>query len=119
MAASLNDQFLLSSDPGFQGRVRTAMLVQATNVMFEAFTVAFHRERQTFAVQVLNSPDTYKELFANTVANDANIIADATVGGTVVLTPSNLVAQAALVTDAHIQSAATGQWNNFFRTPGS
>jgi len=118
MVASRNDQYVLSTDTGFQNRVRTSMLVQCTNVMFEAWTVPFHRERQTFAVQVLNSPDSYKLIFANTVAGDAVVIADATQNGTVALTSGNVATQALLVTDAHIDSAVTGQYNNFFRTPG-
>jgi len=119
MAASLSDMNFLSTDTGFQNRIRAQMLVTAVAVMFEAWTVAFHRERQTFAVQVINSPDSYKLIFANTVATDANVISDATVAGTVLLTAGNTAAQAALVTDAHISTAVTGQWNNFFRTPGA
>jgi len=64
-----------------------------------------------------NVPDTYKSLFAISVANDTSVISDATAAGTVVLTGVNAAAQAALVTDAHLDAAISSQFNSFFRTP--
>jgi len=119
MAASLSDMNILSTDVGFQGRVRASLVTDAVAVTTEAWTVPFHRERQTYAVQVLNAPDTYKLLFANSVATDASVIGDATQGGTVVLTTGNVATQAALVTDGHITAAISAQFNSFFRTPAA
>jgi hypothetical protein len=119
MTASRSDMNLLSTDPGFQGRVRASMVAASIAVTTEAWTVAFHRERQIQAVQILNSPDTFKLLFASTVATDASVISDATTIGTVVLTAGNLATQAALITDAHIDAAVSGQFNSFFKTPAA
>lgn len=119
MAASRSDMYFLSTDPTFQNRVRASMVAAAISVTTEAWTVAFHRERDTYAVAILNSPDSYKLLFANAVATDANCISDATQAGTVVLSGGNVVTQAALVTDAHIDAAISSQFNSFFRTPSA
>jgi len=67
----------------------------------------------------MNAPDTFKILFAMNVANDASVIADATVNGTVVLTTGNVATQAALVTDAHMDTAISGEFNAYFRTPAA
>lgn len=120
MPASYSDKNQLSNDATFQGRVRQAMLTACVAIASESpTTVPFHRERSAFAVLCMNSPTTFELLFAFTVANDANVIADATAGGTVVLTQANVAAQAALVTDAHIDAAVSSQFNGFFRTPGN
>src|SRR5215831_12228602 len=119
MAVTYSDKNLLSTDAGFQSRVRASMISNSLAVTTESFSTAFHRERQTYAVQVLNAPDTYKPLFANTVATDTAVINDATQNGTVTLASSNLATQAALVTDAHIDSAISSQYNSFFRTPAA
>lgn len=119
MAASRSDMNILSGDAGFIGRVRASMIATSIAITTEAWTVAFHRERQTYAVAILNQPDIFKALFANSVATDASVISDATQAGTVVLTSGNVAAQAALVTDAHIDAAISGQFNSFFRTPAN
>jgi hypothetical protein len=119
MTASRSDSYQLSTDPTFQNRVRSSLVAACISIVNEGWAVAFHRERDTFAVQVMNAPDTYKLLFANAVATDASCLADATAAGTVVLTSGNVATQAALVTDAHIDAAVSGQFNSFFRTPGS
>ena len=119
MAASRSDQNVLSQDAGFIGRVRASMIAISNTVMVEGWTIAFHRERQTYAVGVLNAPDNYKGLFANVLATDTSIIADATVGGTVPLNSGNVAAQSLLVTDAHIDAAASAFFNSFFRTPAN
>lgn len=119
MAASRSDSNFLCLDVGFKNRVRSSIVAASIAIMNEGWAIAFHRERQTYAVQILNSPDTYTPLFANSTATDAAILADATQAGTVVLTSGNVAAQAALVTDAHIDNAVSGQFNSFFRTPAS
>jgi hypothetical protein len=58
-------------------------------------------------------------LFSNTVANDTNVINDATAAGTVVLTSGNRATQQALVTDAHIDLAIASSFNSFIREPAS
>jgi len=57
----------------------------------------------------------YVTLFANAVATNATVLSDATQAGTVVLTTGNVAAQAALVTDAHIDAAIAGMFNAFIR----
>lgn len=117
-----SDQQILAGDPTFQNRVRQSMLTACISIVSASFGAAgeggFHRERQVFAVGCTNSPDTYKLLFAQSVATNASVIGDATVAGTVPLTSGNVAAQAALVTDAHIDVAVSSNFNSFFRTPG-
>jgi hypothetical protein len=117
MAATYSDMNLLRQDTTFQGRVRASMISACIAIINEGWTVAFHRERSTFAVQVVNAPDSFMPLFAGGVATDTTVISDATQAGTVVLTSGNVATQAALVTDAHISSAISSQFNTFFRTP--
>lgn len=119
MASTHSDQNILAGDPNFQGRVRAALISACISISNEGWAVAFHRERSTFASQILNAPDTYKFLFANTVATDTAVISDATAVGTVVLTAGNVQVQAALVTDAHIDNAISSEFNSFIRVPGS
>jgi hypothetical protein len=114
---ALNDSYWLSQDTTFQGRVRSGMITAAISIVNEGWAVAFHRERQTYAVSVMNQPDVYKLLFTNAVSTDANCLSDATAAGTVALTSGNAATQAALVTDAHINNAISSMWNSFFRTP--
>ena len=118
MVASYNDSYILSTDTTFQNRVRSALIHECVLIEKEGWDVPFHQERETFAAQAMNSPDTYKTIFANSIATDINVLDDATQGGTVVLTPSNVAAQAALVADGDISNAVTAQFNTFFRTPG-
>lgn len=115
-----NDKQLLSSDVTFQNRVRQAMMAGCTAVKNESpVTVPFHRERETYVVGIMNQPDVFKLLFAYACASDSLCIGDATVGGTVPLTTGNVQAQAALVTDAHIDTALGANFNTFFRTPAN
>lgn len=116
MAASRNDSYQLSQDPGFQHRVQASLLAACVAISNEGWTVVFHRERASFAQQILsNAQNTYVVLFSNTVATDPNVLADATQGGTVSLGSStvNVATQAQLITDAHIDSAIAGQFNSF------
>ena len=119
MAASYSDQQFLSADPVFQNRVRQSLIAACVAIKSEAVTTAFHRERETYLTQVMSSPDSFKLVWAQSVATNATVIADATTGGTVVLDGTNAAAKAALVTDAHIDTAVSSNFNSFFRTPAS
>jgi hypothetical protein len=119
MAASYSDQQFLAADPTFQNRVRQSLIAACQAIKTEAVTVAFHRERETFLVAVVNQPDLFKGMVAIAAATNASVIGDATAAGTVVLSAANAAAQAALVTDAHIDAAISSDFNSFFRTPAS
>jgi hypothetical protein len=119
MAASYSDQQFLAADLTFQNRVRQSLITACIAIKSEAVTVAFHRERETFLVAVTNQPDLFKVIVAQAAATSASVISDATQAGTVVLTSNNAAAQAALVTDAHIDTAISSDFNSFFRTPGN
>jgi len=118
MAGTFNDMKNLSGDPTFQGRVQAGLIVYCGTVNTEAWTVPFHRERQTFVSQVANNPTAYTPMFAITVAGNGTVINDATQGGTVAITTGNAATQQALVTDTDISNAIASQFNAFFRTPG-
>jgi hypothetical protein len=114
------DQTLLASDVTFQNRVRQSLLKAGGAIKSESpVTTPFHRERETFLVAASNQPDVFKITVAQSVVTDAGVIGDATVGGTVPLTSGNVAAQAALVTDAHLDTAISSLYNTFFRTPGN
>lgn len=116
MAASHNDQYQLSQDVGFQNRVQAALIAACISISNEAWS-ALHRQRQSLVVQILQSPTgtntNWVQLFSNTVATDTNVIADATVGGTVAITSGNRSTQAVLVTDGHIDTAISSSFNSF------
>jgi hypothetical protein len=114
-----SDKQLLAADVTFQNRVRQSLLTACSSIKNEATTTAFHRERETFLVAVINQPEAFKVLFANVVACDALVIGDATVGGTVPLTSGNVATQAVLVTDPHMDTAVAAGFNSFFRTPAN
>jgi hypothetical protein len=120
MASSLSDQYLLSTDPGFQHRVQASLVNRCVIIATEAWSFGAKALRKSFAAGILSSPVSqanYVALFSNSCATDTLVIADATQAGTVVLTTGNLAAQAALVTDAHIDAAISGQFNTFIREP--
>ena len=114
-----SDQQLLASDSTFQNRVRQSLMKACSSIINEGWAVVFHRERQTFAVACMNAPDTFKLIVAQAVATDAGVIGDATVAGATPLTSGNVAAQAALVTDGHMDTAVAANFNSFFRTPQS
>lgn len=118
MATSLNDQAILSADQLFINRVRQSLVATCVAVTTEATTAAYHYRRAAYATAVLNNPTSFQQIFAYAVAGDSNVIGDATVGGTVPLTAANADTQQALVTDAHINSAISGQFNSFFNPAG-
>ncbi len=112
------DKALLSADPIFIGRVRQAMIGSCISIMNEATkTTPYSRERETFGAACMNQPDSYKLLFAMSVATDATVIAAATSSGATPLTSGNVAAQAVLVPDSAIDTAIASQFNTFFRTP--
>lgn len=119
MAASYNDQQFLAADATFQNRVRQSLIAACIAIKSEGGVVAFHRERETYVAAVMNGADNFKLIFAQAVAANVTVISDATQSGTVILSGANAAAQAALVTDAHIDAAISGDFNSFFRTPAS
>lgn len=116
MAASLSDSNVLGINATFSGRVQSSLLAAAIAIFAEGSSVANHRDRVAFIHQLLASPTNvanFTSLFALTVATDTTVLGQATQAGTVVLTGSNVAAQQALVTDAAISSAISGQFNAF------
>lgn len=117
MAASRNDMYQLAQSTPFQNRVQASLLAACVAISNEGWTIPFHRERASFAMNVLTTPSIYVPLFANSVATDPTVIADATQSGTVSLTGANRDSQGALVTDAHLDSAVASQYNSYIREP--
>lgn len=120
MAITYNDKYQLAQEPTFQTRVQTSLVAACVSISNEGWGVVFHRERADFSRLVLLSPTSpvnYVQLFSNAVATDANVIGDATVAGATVLSAANRAAQAALVTDAHIDTAIASMFNSFIREP--
>lgn len=117
MAASFNDANILGTNALFVGRVQAALLSACVNIAAEG-NVADHAVRLQLVHAVLSTPTNlanYASEFGLTAATDATVLADATQNGTVVLTtgPGNIATQQALVTDAHITNAVSGQFNAF------
>jgi hypothetical protein len=122
VAVTHSDSYQLSQEITFQNRVQASLTLACVNVSNEGWAIAFHRERADFCARVLSSPNgspNWVALFSNTVANDTNVINDATAAGTVVLTSGNRATQQALVTDAHIDLAIASSFNSFIREPAS
>lgn len=122
MAVSYGDKYFLQSDTQFQNRVRASLIAAAVSIASEPIAAGLagaflHKARANFAEQVLLNPDQFKMMFSAAVATDANVIGDATQAGTVTLTSGNVAAQAALVTDAHIDNAISGEYNAFLILP--
>lgn len=111
---ALLDQAILSNDPTFIQRVRTAMIAAAIAISNEGTGVTNHALRDSIAVQALTNPDSMKFIFSAAVATVTAVINDATQNGTVTLTAANSAQQAALVTDADINTAVASIWNSFF-----
>ena len=117
---ALSDQYWLSQNTTFQQRVQEALEAACIAIGNEGWAVPFHRERASFAQAVLDGQvQNVVTLFSESVATDANVIADATQNGTVAVTSANSGTQQALVTDAHINAAISGEFNTFIREPGS
>lgn len=106
MAASRNDQAILAVDTLFVNRVRQSLVAFCVGVITENAPVGpNHVIRATQANRFLQNADGMKQNIAYCAACDVNVIADATVAGTAVLTTGNVDAQQALVTDAHLDAA--------------
>lgn len=122
MAISHNDRYQLAQDATFQNRVQAALLSACVSIANEGWAVAFHRERASFVSQILSNTNVninYPIMFTNAVSTDSTVISDATQAGTVSLTTGNRAAQAALVTDAHIDAAISAEFNAFIRVPSN
>ena len=124
-AQSLNDEAVLSNDTNFYQRVRTSMIAAAIAISSDGLSTGINIKRHAQVQQVMNSPDSWKGLFAAAVATQSGVINLATANGTVALTPvvcsgtpvvctGNADTQEALVTDAAINTAVAAAWNSFF-----
>ncbi len=115
---ALSDQAILAGNAVFISRVQEALVAACVAIQSEATSTAFHYARTRFATQVMQqmatAPMQWPQAFAFSVATDANVIGDATAAGTITLTAANIVAQQALITDAHINAAVSSQFNSFF-----
>ena len=121
MAVSHNDRYLLGTDSKFQNRCQASLLTTAIAIQSEAPTAAYHRERDIYVAAIMSTIALFNDAVQRhsfACATDANVIGDATQGGTVTLTSANVDNQQALVTDAHIDAAMSAQFDTFFRTPG-
>lgn len=118
MAATHLDRVNLAAEPTFQNRVRQSMVAAAIAISNEGWSGGLiHQLRRRQARAILNDQlDGMKILYARGVAGDSSVIADATQAGTVAITGGNAAAQQALVTDAHIDNAISGQFNSYFDT---
>lgn len=116
MAASLNDSAVLGANTAFLGRVEASLLAACVAISNEGLAVNHHQQRVAFLHTVLTSPTSAlaaATTFALSVATDTLVLADATAAGTVPLTTANVLAQQALATDAHINTAVSGQFNAY------
>lgn len=119
---ALADQFQLSQDATYQGRVQAALVGACVAISNEGWSVPFHRERATFAAQILSAGATqssYVTLFANACATDPTSISLATANSSVPLTAGNRATQSALVTDTAINNAIASMFNSFVREPAN
>ena len=127
MSASHNDSYQISQSPLYQNRVQAALLlylasVESENGAANPWNAPWHRERTNFVNLILSSPTSLSNivnLFAATSSTDANVLNDATAGGTVPITAGNRDTQQALITDTHIDNAISSQFNSFIRIPQS
>jgi hypothetical protein len=113
---ALVDNNVLGANTTFLGRVQSSLLAASIAIFAEGTGVNNHRERVALVHQVLSSPTNllaWATTFALAVATDAAVASDATQANTVTLTASNVLAQQALVTDAHINAAVSAMFNAF------
>lgn len=122
MTASFNDSAILAGSSLFQSRVRASLTSACISIATETDVANLHF-RTSRASQILQSMEllsgnmpVWVLRFAIGVATDATCLADATQAGTVALTVANVDAQQALVTDAHMSNAISGQFNAFVNT---
>ena len=122
MAVTKSDMDMVSQEPTFQNRVQASLIVACIAISNEGWAIPFHRERADFCARVLGNPNgtpNFVALFSNAVATDTSVINDATQTGTVVLSAGNRAAQAALVTDSHLDTAVSAMFNSFIREPAN
>lgn len=119
---ALSDQYLISQDPTFQGRVKEALAGTCVAIVNEAITAAtllIHVRRAQLAANILNqlnaSTASWVTVFAAAAATNTQVVADATQNSTVALTASNAAAQAALVTDTDLNNAISAVFNSFLQ----
>jgi hypothetical protein len=114
---NLNDQQILAGDITFQSRVLQSLISTCNSIANEAisttmpFILHIRRSEQCNLMLVPANLNSWKTIIAEMVATDALVIGDATVAGATPLTTGNVAAQAALVTDAHISTAISSQFN--------
>lgn len=111
---SLSDKGLLWTDTAFQRRVSSAITTASINISSDGLTTGINIKRHAQAAQIMTNPQNWATLFAEAIAVDPTVSSQATQGGTVPITAGNLAAQAALVTDTAINTAAAAQYNSFF-----
>lgn len=113
---ALVDSNVLGANTVFLGRVQSSLLAACIAIFNEGTSVNNHRERVSLVHQVLNSPSNlsaWATTFALAVATDTSVASDATQANTVTVTTANVLAQQALVTDAHINNAVSAMFNAF------
>jgi hypothetical protein len=127
-AQSLNDQTVLAGSATFVQRTRSAMMAGSINISSDGLNTGINIKRHAQVVQIMNSPDYWKTLFAEAISTQPTVIGPATASGTVVLKPmvctgqptppcvetGNVETQQALVTDAVIGTAVAAVFNSFF-----
>lgn len=122
--ATLNDQFVLSSNGLFLQRVRQSIITQALAVSSDGLSTGVNIKRHVQVRDIMMNPETWKNLFAAAIVTQAAVIDAATTGGTVVLTPmvtaadgsttGNADAKQALVSDTIINNTVSAVFNAFF-----
>lgn len=122
MAVARLDEFNLGNDSIWQNRVKASLLSACVAIQTENFqTTLFHRERSNYVAEITGSVASLNDAVSRhafAAATDPNVISDATQAGTVSITSANADTQQALVTDLHLDTAISNQFNTFFRTPG-
>lgn len=111
---SRSDMTILGANALFANRVRAAIVAYANGTVIpESLTTSYHADRYSFALGIMNSPDSFKGRFAQEVATDDDVIDDATASGGTVLDGDNIDDQQAEVTDGHIDAAVVAAFNSF------
>jgi hypothetical protein len=106
------------------------MITAAIAISSDGLSTGINVKRHAQVASIMNSPDSWKSMFAAAVATDANVGADVIVGasadgngnfltqtvtsGSPPVTTGNSASQAVKVTDAHITTAVAAMFNSFF-----
>lgn len=100
--ATFTDYGTIAGSANFQARVNYAMVTAAVNVYAEALNTPGHVQRSAFSKQVFNGGYSITAACLMVLTNSAIVaVADAAV------TPGFAI------TDAQIQTAVNGLWNDF------